>query len=372
MYKQNFEHIMGLVTDAVVLVNTRGEQVAANPAGRDLVGESGPRVAPLLKIIKRVQSGEIALPCQVKPGEVLAEPQPEPESLWLLAGPTDDGPLADKDLFFVLIAPRPGDPLALSHRDTALLDLVGTETRRDLSRMVELLRNFDQSPANRRETLRLAEMLAEEIEKLGELVDLQQRVGLSGQERIFLGPVVEHLIKSIEQKSPALPSRFSVSVINAEPSPIYGQVQLLGRALKALLTQLAKACPASGRITISIQQLGDFVLINGKVIAGNKLIPTRVAEPSSTALTRRDLQIARRIVELHGGQVRLGAHKQASDEADTPVESFLLSLPTCRPAVDKPSNYCAACPTTFQAQQYAKDLAEVMGSEKAFLMETRS
>ncbi len=75
------------------------------------------------------------------------------------------------------------------------------------------------------------------------------------------------------------------------------------------------------------------------------------------------MEICRRIIELHGGQMKLKAVSGSGDEneaASAALGSFTLTLPTGIPVADRSRVSCAECRITFQAMQYARDLAELM------------
>jgi hypothetical protein len=87
--------------------------------------------------------------------------------------------------------------------------------------------------------------------------------------------------------------------------------------------------------------------------------------------------LARRIVELHGGQLRVNAIDGDDSTQSNAIESFTLQLPTGSPANQRGKD-CENCSVNQQATAYARDLAALMPSlpketevsdeERVFLM----
>ena len=370
MSRRKFQQAIDLISDAVVLVNAAGEQVVANARAREVFGENGPRRAVLIHQIQLVKNGESTLPCAIKSSDLLSPAQIQPEEVWLVANPCEEPQASEDERLYCLIAPQITDPSRLLRSDRVVLDLIGAETRRDLTRMRELLIAFDRDPAVRREAIRVATHLDEVLKDVTELAELQQHLGMTTDERFFIGSMIRELVPGLPKTAHSKAIRYVVGVVDTEPSPSYGHSRWMKQALSALLTLLGESCPAAGKVMINVQQIGDFVIVTGKIaaeIGRPSVFADEFDDAGSTAsqlARRRHLQIARRILEIHGGQLRLRSMLGAGDDDRAPMDSFTLSLPTGRPANETLTRNCGKCPVTVQAQRYAKDLAELMDAAR--------
>lgn len=375
MSRRQFQPIIDQLSDAFAVINAAGETVLANPRARDLFGDTGPKQRPLVRLIARIRSGEISLPYRIPANELLPANVPPPESLWVFPDPASDLPPQTMGASYCLIARYPNDPSQLSRNDKALLTLIGQETRLDIQRLRALMIDLERRPEARSEAIRLAAHLDDVLGDIIGLAELTQQTSPYEEDRFFVGPLLNDVI-------PALPKlrdtsiRFDIQGADAEPSPIYGHQKWMGKAFAALLTVLAKDCPIPGRITVTHQQIGDFVVVNGKVTA-EAVISSRISHdqpgstPSLVELSRqRHLQMARRILELHGGQLRLRTFFGSGYHPSAPVESFTLTLPTGQSAQERIHRDCGHCPVTAQARQYAQDIADLL-DQKNILLEAK-
>jgi hypothetical protein len=201
------------------------------------------------------------------------------------------------------------------------------------------------------------------LRQVSDLAQLQQRDAVFCSERFQLGTAVRGLIGRLPQRDGEISY-----VINDDKkaAQIYGEQAWFEQAMESLLTRLAEGCPPKGRVRIDLRQTGDFVSIFA--FAGSAPANTAAYCPScdrqSTLRQPANLQmeICRRIIELHGGQLKIKMLGDGSEgDLSRAIESFSIALPTSLPTADRSLASCAECRITYQSLQYAEDLAALMG-----------
>ena len=164
------------------------------------------------------------------------------------------------------------------------------------------------------------------------------------------------------------------------------------RELKKALDEVA---PKHSQIELQMRQSGAYIMLSTGFATGARRGPRapaatgaatnpQASEPlrHAPALhTEADIRlpIARRIVALHGGQLKTVDADSARRGGPSGLVSFTLVLPTGAMLPGGRRLECADCPTAQQAQAYARDLAALMsgpnpgadvsGEEVAFLMQ---
>ena len=167
---------------------------------------------------------------------------------------------------------------------------------------------------------------------------------------------------------------------------LYGHAALLTAGLRALLETLDQGAPPHSQIELWVRQSGRHVVLNSRFASGSGVRRRNPAPaaPNAEAPTLRleaelRLPLAQRIVELHGGQLSTEPLDAAPGRPQRQgIAAFTLLLPTGAAGEPQRRPECADCPTSQQAEAYARDLASLMmrpdsaadmsGEEIAFLM----
>ena len=167
---------------------------------------------------------------------------------------------------------------------------------------------------------------------------------------------------------------------------LYGHATLLTAGLRALLESLDQGAPSHSQIELWVRQSGRHVVLNSRFASGSSVrarspAPAAVSSEAPSLRVEADLRLplARRIVELHGGQLSTEPLEAAPGKPQRPgIAAFTLLLPTGAAGELQPRPECIDCPTSRQAEAYARDLASLMtrpdsaadvsGEEIAFLM----
>lgn len=159
---------------------------------------------------------------------------------------------------------------------------------------------------------------------------------------------------------------------------MYGHAVWMSYALRVLFEALQASAPGGSQVSVSTRQMGNFVLLVGRVVASidahktHPIVQT-TAQPGDTgratqasAQSPRDPQVrwlmCRRIIALHAGQLKLETlpPEAGADPTNPPIESFTLTLATGQPMHERSRASCNGCTHVLQAQAYAADLALVL------------
>jgi hypothetical protein len=146
---------------------------------------------------------------------------------------------------------------------------------------------------------------------------------------------------------------------------------------------LEAGAPRHSHIALNLRQNGGFLVLTARpstasdVRASVRVPQEAVKDPVLRLAASIRVPLARRIVELHGGQLKVNPLDGDGADASNAIESFTLQLPTGSP-VSQRSKDCENCSVNQQATAYARDLAALMPSlpkeaevsdeERAFLM----
>ena len=136
-----------------------------------------------------------------------------------------------------------------------------------------------------------------------------------------------------------------------------------------------------------MRQSGRYVVLHSRFVGGvSAMAPVQASGGGAGLHVTGDIRLpmARRIIELHGGQLNIEAFDDAPSgrhQRDA-IAGFTLVLPTGAVSPSLLQRECADCPATRQAEAYAHDLASLMtrpdsaadvsGEEIAFLMRVMS
>ena len=376
------------MAEGVILLNASGQVTDFNAAGRPWLAACGEARASLEKHIKRHAAELADGPCVVD----VFGPQAGagaavevhlcsngPQSYALFIAP----PLA--------AAPAPAVPAD----KTGCLDLLGEEIRHEITQWRAQLQAGQAGVTD-------AGLLARHSERLGRLFvvfDQLSRIShddaLGQGERLALPALLQEVLADMPHR------RADYALISTPAGKgralgvVYGNAGLLKCSLRGLLEALDEGAPKHSQIELQMRQSGAYIMLSTGFATGARRGPRapaatgaatnpQASEPlrHAPALhTEADIRlpIARRIVALHGGQLKTVDADSARRGGASGLASFTLVLPTGAMLPGGRRLECADCPTAQQAQAYARDLAALMpgpdpgadvsGEELAFLMQ---
>jgi len=348
------------LTEGVVLLDDQGRPLSATRNSQPWLRHCI-EIAPVLTtMIAEANAGTLSLPAAVDLRVEDEDADEAPEQTWLVANAGAGHAL--------LIRPRPqGEPESKAG-EGRFLELLGMGVREEVSRLGAMLRERDQSAGDAGPVLRQASDLDALLGEIGELAELHQRDDGFFEERLSLPALLREVILDLRK------GRFGSNVSHVldcadapPPGPVYGNAHWLKKALHTLLAGIGQSCPQQSRIQIHLRQLGDFIVLSAGADNGSTAPEPAGQDPGAEpppAPSRRALRlrICRRVIKLHGGQMKLRLPEQNDGQADASgaIESFMLTLPTGLPEQDRSRLSCSHCRITCQSMQYARDLATMM------------
>ncbi len=208
------------------------------------------------------------------------------------------------------------------------------------------------------------------LERLEKVMDLMAVFGgeaLMGEERVLPKPLIEQACEASASDGARQRVNFLFQGFDVDLPPVYGAAKWLQRAVQEIIQNAAQASERTASavtIEISAQQSGEFLslrfmnrgVVHARPNGQGQYVPFSAARDSAPgnpqSAVRMGLPLAQRIVELHGGGLRV---RSDEDEGSTEV---LVQLPTGAPRL-RASGLDVA-----QVQRYAQDLAQLMSERR--------
>ena len=204
------------------------------------------------------------------------------------------------------------------------------------------------------------------LKEISDLTLLMQRDLVFSDERIDPAGLMQGLLPEFARAQATNDIAVGFTPDKGQQGVVYGSAPWMGYALRVLIESLLQGAPKHSRIALATRQMGNFVVLTGHVVNAevtlNSAARAALASPRAAVAdggaekldsTMRML-MCRRIVDLHGGQLKL----ELLPTLD--VESFTLTLATGVPAHERSRVSCADCRYTLQAQSYAQDMAQML------------
>ena len=264
---------------------------------------------------------------------------------------------------------------------TGLEALMGQEMQDQLRTTAELLRRFEPTGAEAAKLRRQAVKLESLLQDVAALAELRGRDQVFSEDRFQLAGLVRELVPQLPRQRGEDAIRYVVDDGIDNHGNLYGSRHWLQQALHTLLLRLAAGCAPRGQVRIELRQIGDFLVMTGTATSPVRDPITfqapQQAAPRSRVLKESGLamDICRRIIDLHGGKMKLNPVSGDTDSGiagATAIESFTLTLPTGLPVADRSRVSCNECRITYQALQYARDLAEMTAQKADSTIETQA
>ncbi len=276
-----------------------------------------------------------------------------------------------KDGFALLFTPvHPGEqenPGAWQRQ--GISHLIGDEIRHQLNQLIQQLGAIkDSKSAVEITPLREhAQHLRSLFVAMEELSLIDQAGAMFPGERLSVVALLNQAIASINLRH----CDYYIDATAPEPATevgaVYGSASWVQCAFVALLQSLEQGAPRRSHIALNVRQNGGFLVLTARpssisdVSGATPVRPEAVKDPVLRLADSIRMPLARRIVELHGGQLRVNAIDGDDPAQSNAIESFTLQLPTGSPGNQR-SNDCENCIVNQQATAYACDLAALMPS----------
>ena len=274
-----------------------------------------------------------------------------------------------KDGFALLITPVHAitPDSASSWQRQGIFQLIGDEVRHELAQLIQELGAIkdDRCVADIVLVRERAQHLRSMFVAMEELTRIAQVGSVFPGERLSVVALLKDAIASSTYRR----CDYYISASASEPAQevgiLYGSASWIQCAFAALLQCLEQGAPRRSHITMNVRQNGGFVVITAR--------PSSVSEVGDASLVRPEpakdpalrlaasvrIPLARRIVALHGGQLKVVAIDGEDVGQSAAIESFTLQLPTGSP-VNQRSKDCESCSVNQQALAYARDLVALL------------
>lgn len=151
-------------------------------------------------------------------------------------------------------------------------------------------------------------------------------------------------------------------------APVYGSGHWLTLALRRLLALLVEAAPVGAHVLTRLRQVGFHQLLTAGINHNQpapitlNLLQTaprsavKAAVAAAGSVHALDLALATAVVELHGGTLKTDVTETGA------LNQFTLTLPTGEPQALRRRPDCANCPSMHQAEQFARDIGELLNA----------
>lgn len=359
--------LLDAVGDAVVVFTIAGLVRYANPAARQWLGAHldglarHPEIQPLLR---DCALGKASLPQAVRLELDTGGTKPE-----RLAGQLTSG-TAGPD--FALVFPRGETGESSEEFAQRLVGLFREDLIDPIKGLLRRLTDVDGlPPALARDLLGRGADVAGRLAKLADLIDLFGTVAIELEDRVSLEPLVRGAWDEVSALAAEKRVEASLTGFRDDLPPVYGNARLLSRAVRECLENAVKhsreavtgeAAAQVGihaevhgehaRLTVTNHGLGHLPALGERAYLPFNAARTPITPGRRSPGLGLGLPLARRIVEIHGGFVRVAtAHDEAAE--------LVIELPTGAPRREAGRHDIA------QAQRYAADLAKLMGRRRA-------
>jgi PAS domain-containing protein len=291
--------------------------------------------------------------------------------------------------YALVIAPGQPQTHIAAEPQTHLFDLLGEAIRHEFTHWRSAL---DRAAPPAQPAPALAD-LASQSQRLSRLLvvfdqlsSMRDEQSPNQSERLSLMALTQAVLAAMPQRRADYALMVAPGGSARQHGMLYGHATLLTAGLRALLESLDQGAPPHSQIELWVRQSGRHVVLNSRFASGSAVSPRSPAleafggeAPALRLEADLRLPLARRIVELHGGQLSTEPLEAAPGKPQRPgIAGFTLVLPTGAAGELQRRPECIDCPTSQQAEAYARDLASLMtrpdsaadisGEEIAFLM----
>jgi signal transduction histidine kinase len=247
-----------------------------------------------------------------------------------------------------------------------IIDLLRHELQSPFKRLSDKLGDLPQTPQSER-LENATNALKKRLHRLSDLVTVFGDEVIVANGRVELAHMVKTISKELESRATSMKIQFEVTEPNQTLPAIYGSARLIRRAfhecLDNALTYSQRDLNRQQLMPVKINYVmtGEHVLISvrnhGDLPEASLLpeirepFPKASQENTSTSNGRLGLQLVQRIVELHGGRMRVSA-------VDDDEVKVMIEFPTGAPLRGQAKLDAA------QTQRYSADLALLMSRRK--------
>jgi len=206
-----------------------------------------------------------------------------------------------------------------------------------------------------------ADELSTKLGKLRDLVSVFGQGAIQRDERIVMQELIKEVLTEVMPQAQLRNITITTSGLDADLPVVYGSHAWLSKALLEYLEHSVRSAQNEGLIEFSIVAMGTRLLLRsrnqGLFVSNHErrgaFVPFGVGDGFEQTQARQGIGLAlsQRIVEQHGGNVRI--------EDDFDAVDFVMEIPAGAPVSQD------AQLSVEQAQRYAKDMAQLMARSMA-------
>lgn len=253
---------------------------------------------------------------------------------------------------------------------TALENLIGyieAEMAQPIEALVQRLPHVAGLDGGRVDGQEVATLVADATAlsvKLGKLRDLVSVFGqgaIQRDERVLLPELIKRAMDEIKPLAAARNVTISTAGLDLELPAVYGSEVWLAKAMSEYLEHCIRSAQRGSMIELQVQAMGTRVMVRtrnqGLFVSSHErrgaFVPFGVGDGARPQDGRQGIGLAlsQRIVEQHGGSVRI--------EDDFDAVDFVMEIPAGAPASQD------AQLSVEQAQRYARDMSSLLARSMA-------
>lgn len=359
------------LSEAVVSLNAGGDIVNFNSAARPLLRYCFD-ILPQVRQELRATGGTPPLLPRPLPLTPRLSHQGQPLETWLCENGTG----------FILLFLPAGNAVPhvaqniTTNSDLAFTSLIGAEIRHEIAALTEKMAAAEgKLPQEQKDFQQAAERLSRLLTVIDLLADTLQAPAFLESERLSLPTLLDEVLQQMPGPHGDYAINQELSDQPAQQGTLYGHAQWLKAAFRALLETLDANAPTHGQMELRIRQNGSFIVLTGgyrhlqhQPTKSRPAPSTPQQDPSAggggnSRTLRVDagirLAIARQIVELHGGQLRV-LDVEGAPGMPGLIDGFTLVMPTGIPSQGRSPAICSQCIYPQQAKFLAQDLARLL------------
>lgn len=377
----NIKDLLNALNDGVVMLASDGRVRFCNEAARQMTWLEPGQLAPWAQARRTLESIVKGYAKAPAPVTLKGDNERATEiSAVLLAG------FSAND--YLLVMHNDAEAAAYRNVTQNLFELLRTELRSSVDSLGTSVARLASALPDRTAAELLGDRLLDarknaaelsgRLEKLVTLSDAFARERLHADERIPVTALIDGAWTKVSAIAESMDVRLSTVGVTDALSPLYGSESWLVRALAELLENAIRHSGRKTQVEVEARQSGMFALITVRN-HGHSPVPRKTGRhylafvramadanaPKAVPTIARSkglgvgLALVERILELHGGHLRVG------DERDDST-AFVMELPTGAPTAAVDSLELQ------QAQRYALDMAALIARQQSAVGNARS
>jgi hypothetical protein len=358
------------MTEGVIVLDRQAKILTSNRAAQPWLASAKALEPALKRLIDEEVLGRTTLPVRIDLAALQKTSSVPAAEVWVSKNGRRDYAIFIAPLRRIAVLATPQVSPQVSEK--RYVSLFGDEVRQQLALLQTMIQPGKDGFAHDGQVIAKQALRVDQLLKdISDLTLLMQRDLVFSDERVSPATLLGELVPLLQQGHLASGSTLTLQPSEGQQGVVYGSSSWLRYALRILVEGLIHGAAKYSRIALDTRQLGNFIVITGRV-SGVDLHPLAKLYPSSTASEPASapadgamrMLLCQRIIDLHGGQLRLERIPASQDEcaSGTDLESFTLTLATGLPVHERSRVSCSDCRYTLQAQSYATDMAQILSS----------